>query len=459
MIDLDDQLAAYSRYLDSAEQETAGGSEPPHPVPVIVTAEPVHPSRRRWISAAAAAAVVAIGGAALFRVLGDDGAAPGTPADPPWQLVTDDDAGFVPPPVEAPAPTRGGVPVTNTVEVTDVAATSYGLLAVGNETVDQREQGVLWRSADGIDWARVPLTDVVNSGTFTGAAGPGLAAISERDGRVVIAGQHSTYVSDDLETWERGSNPSGPYLEDDVLWLSIAAGPAGFVAVGSGGAWYSADGRDWEQTDSAGFLALHHVIFGGDQFVAVGVDGQGGIVATSADGQSWERQALPSLSRIDNAVSDSRQIALQGDVIVAVGTSWTLDDDLRRESSELIAWRSDDGGSTWTAIELPQQGSDERYGGVALATEQEFIVFGNEVGGEGEGFELRSPDGIEWTEHPIELPGYRRAATAFGDGAVAVGQAGPMLGAGSAEPPPSAVDGMVAAPPSTTVSVWTLGLS
>jgi hypothetical protein len=72
---------------------------------------------------------------------------------------------------------------------------------------------------------------------------------------------------------------------------------------------------------------------------------------------------------------------------------------------------------------------------------------------------LRSPDGVAWTEHAIELPGYRRAATAFGDGAVAVGQAGPMLGATTAGPtPPSVVDGMVAAPPSATASVWTLGL-
>ena len=187
----------------------------------------------------------------------------------------------------------------------------------------------VWVSENGLEWERVPHDEAVFGGAGDEimldvvAGGPGLVAVGMTD-EWLTGGDLGPGLTDgviwtsaDGLTWERVPDPDGVFSGpgDQRIEAVIAGGP-GLIAVGfSGGpdgftgveatVWVSADGLVWEMaeiTDSAirEGTTMHDVVAGGPGFVAVGVDytvfeypdtrdAMAGAVWVSADGRTWER--------------------------------------------------------------------------------------------------------------------------------------------------------------------------
>ncbi|ACZ91046.1 hypothetical protein [Streptosporangium roseum] len=181
--------------------------------------------------------------------------------------------------------TRAGkLPGGGGVRLHDVSATSSGYVAVGGAGNADHETGVVWVSADGVDWtARKPVLP-------PGATSAGLRHVVLHGGHVVAAGTART--GDGLRAFGAVSADNGTTWE--FTWLpadqaaavqDLAATEEGVVAVGWQGppgegdsvAWTSEDGLDWQRhTPTQGSLSgdgaqwLGAVAVAGGQVVALG---------------------------------------------------------------------------------------------------------------------------------------------------------------------------------------------
>lgn len=138
----------------------------------------------------------------------------------------------------------------------------------------------------------------------------------------------------------------------------VAGGPHGWVAVGQGAAFTSPNGQSWLPSSpipevqgdkiaaltatGSGFLAAGANIPGGDAAKATAV------IWLSSNGTTWQRVpasklALPGAGQVLGIT----HVAANGNVIVMSGT-------LSRGGSG--AWRSANGGTTWTAAAIPTTG-------------------------------------------------------------------------------------------------------
>lgn len=170
------------------------------------------------------------------------------------------------------------------VRLYDVSATSSGYVAVGGMGTAERETGVVWVSADGVNWvARKPVLP-------PGATSAGLRHVVLHGGTVVAVGTATTgdgqrafgAVSDDNgSTWEFSWLPA----DRAAAVRDLAATAAGVVAVGWQGAagerdsmaWTSEDGMDWQphpptqdSLDGEGAQWLGAVAISGGKVVALG---------------------------------------------------------------------------------------------------------------------------------------------------------------------------------------------
>ncbi len=170
------------------------------------------------------------------------------------------------------------------VRLHDVSATSSGYVAVGGTGTAERETGVVWVSADGVNWtARKPVLP-------PGATSAGLRHVVLYGGYVVAAGTARTEdgtkafgaVSDDNgASWEFSWFPA----DRASAVQDLAATPEGVVAVGWHGvpgagdsaAWTSEDGLKWQRhtpsqggLDGDGAQWLGAVAVSGGQVVALG---------------------------------------------------------------------------------------------------------------------------------------------------------------------------------------------
>ena len=302
MIDLDNQLAAYARYLDDTERSV-----------VFLQPErlPLHSrvSRSHRRIALAAACVIALGGAIAIgttRFGGRDGVS-GTVAPGEWALVDDPDGVFVPPP--------GGASVgdeqqrttsENAIWVHSVEPIGDGFLAVGDEMHGFAPVGAVWRSADGESWERLAHDDsfgALGISENPTASGPSMADVAAREGRVVIAGSltlgrdPAVWWSDDLNEWHMIEVGATGQTQP----TAIAASERGFAIVGiaygststrdSAAGWFSRDGLTWVPAtfeDGAG-SRVGDVIATEDGWVAAGSVGTAAAIWTSRDGLEWRR--------------------------------------------------------------------------------------------------------------------------------------------------------------------------
>ncbi|WP_271222791.1 hypothetical protein [Streptosporangium carneum] len=185
------------------------------------------------------------------------------------------------------------------VRLHDVSATSSGYVAVGGMGTAARETGVVWVSADGVNWvARKPVLP-------PGATSAGLRHVVLHGTTIVAAGTARTgegqrafgAVSDDNGTsWVFSWLPA----EQASAVQDLAATAEGVVAVG------------WQ-----------------------GVPGEGDSVAwTSEDGLNWQRHTPTEGSLGGEGAQRLGAVAVSGDQVLALGRSTTYNSD------HLTLWRS-----------------------------------------------------------------------------------------------------------------------
>ena len=237
--------------------------------------------------------------------------------------------------------------------VSDAVSTGALLVAVGmaGTTLETGDTAGVWTSPDGRTWE--PAKVAQPAGT--------IAAVAGEPGRLVAVGTvfegtsgPAAWTSVDGGTWQAlpasafaGSSGYEPGALED-----IAAGPGGFVAVGSehgaGGsraaAWYSPDGLTWTptQSDLGGDSAGAVVQFGSGYVAAGWAPGADGddraLFWTSPDGRTWA--AAPDAKDLHD-VGSTPILAAVAQHLVAFGYrshQWV--------PTEPIVWTSQD-GVTW----------------------------------------------------------------------------------------------------------------
>jgi hypothetical protein len=237
----------------------------------------------------------------------------------------------------------------------DVIAFKGRFIAVGNN-------GTLLTSSDGIQWTQQAMrtTDAFFS-------------ITRNDDLVVIGGgqretgQSSILTSNDGTTWERRVSPSSFPIG------RIGYGGGLFVALNGSEILTSPDGQRWRATGAQ--IALRGIVFGNDQFVAVG---DNGTILTSNDGAVWAEQSNPATTHL-NAVE------FANGTYVAVGAGGTI-----LSSSNATHWAERASG---TSLNLS---------GIAFGNGLFAAVGGRSVPLDGssritEGVVVTSRDGVSWT--------------------------------------------------------------
>ncbi len=315
-----------------------------------------------------------------------------------------------------------------------VVAGGPGLVAVGS-TGNGGPEGVgdaaVWTSTDGVVWSRVPHNEAIFGGEGDQSmnsvivGGPGLLAFGVDEGTIREA---VVWASADGLTWTR--IPDNQALTAAGDGRSVVVGGPGFVSVGevksAAAVWISADGLTWSRVphDNAAFglvlgdgNAMESVTVGGPGFVAVGSDGlhsnyptgrARAVVWTSIDGVTWHR--LPHDEAVFGGQGDQRMTSVTagGPGLVAVG----YDDD------RPAVWTSTD-GLVWSKVKNDPIGDgleNVTVGGPGLVA----------IGGDSSLW--TSIDGFNWVveNHAFEGedpgPG---TVIAGGPGLVAIGTDGP----------------------------------
>ena len=441
MIDLDDQLTAYSEYLDDTERR-------------VVVLRPARldgtPAGGRRTVALIAAGVIAIAGVTAVAVVARDRGPAGvaTTDDTEWTVVPDPNGVFTPTEDGSQAGSEtSGSSSDSAIRVTSVESLDDGFVAVGLERQGMAQIGAIWTSANGDSWERIPHDASFGVEGFSddpSDVGPTMWDVAERNSRVVVAGSERptseamVWISDDLESWHvvdlGTSGPGRP--------TSIAAGTRGFAMVGidEGDAdtadnavgWFSTNGESWEVAtfENAWGARVSDVIALGDGFLASGSSGSMAAVWTSDDGLDWQLADVEQTPRIGlNFTSIDSVVEFDG-VLYGYGRAGTSSDPVLdvgqfADTVQPALWTSAD-GLVWTSSSpVEYEANTVRFPGQFVSTAVGLIGFGVEFTSDGgiHQFELRSEDGVRWTERDLDLPGTRYAA-AFRDGtAVALGEA------------------------------------
>lgn len=230
---------------------------------------------------------------------------------------------------------------------------------------------------------RIVLMDI-------GLAGNRLVAVGERG---------FTLASDDAgKHWKARGTP----VDRTLTGVAFKDAKTG-VAVGHGATLIRTDdgGEHWTRIpmEEAGTDSLLGVTWlGGDHFIAYGAFG---LYFDSVDaGRTWQRHILVN-DEFDRHISQ----------VIQVGATLVL----AAESGTLL--RSDDGGTTWTTITSPYQGS---YFGATLLKSGALVVFGMR------GNVYRSTDlGATWTKIPLDTTVSLMSGRQLADGRLLlVGNAG-----------------------------------
>lgn len=427
--------------------------------------------RRFLIAVSGAAAAAAVGGLALIKNRrGEDRTASDAATAPvlDWQLVDDPAAVFSAPEIDS-SPRSLNPP---SVSIQDVLATPAGVIAVGQESVNDGSVAAVWRSAEGDLWERIGHADslfgtraaeVVNGvrvGTY-------MTRLAEVNGLIVALG-HRFEADGEPGTSAGRSTPLAWTSADGLLWkrtnldvtsaeaevTAFAPGLGGFIAIGrqftEGAAdretesttwvsWRSLDGAAWSRgpidialgvdpTD----IEVRDVIATAFGVVAVGEVGGRAAAWSSADGTIWTRLAMESGDAGSNERTMAGALANSNGRLVAIGTRQTEGAGWRSENgkvtmngaSSIMIWSSAT-GATWERIDHHALADEFTSGGPVAGGPKGFVIVSRVIrNGLDSSVTMASADGNVWQESPTGLPGGRAAIAALPAGWIAVGNAG-----------------------------------
>lgn len=214
----------------------------------------------------------------------------------------------------------------------DLTSGGPGFVAVGNANPSnsggpdlEPPHAAVWVSADGREWERLPdeaAFQLSRVNAITGRAGTLVAVGSVRVGEEDVP---AIWRSSDGRQWSRAQLSASPGAIE-----SIAAGPNGFVAVGSSSedgqramAWLSADGETWAALtlDEAGGGVATGVAVNALGFVAIGTSTQ----SVDAPRFVWFVPAGGVASRQD-ATAEVSDVVGTADLFIGVGGCGPLAD-------------------------------------------------------------------------------------------------------------------------------------
>ena len=215
---------------------------------------------------------------------------------------------------------------------------------------------VVFTSTDGINWQLAGgniVQDLTGVGAVATASGPAGYLI---DGKLVAAGGvcvADDWFSTDLTSWTRAHTATPSTGSSQVL--GVAAGPHGFVTVGS----HNGQPTVW----------------------------------TTSNGTLWTADVLPLPTGASAGVL--QQVAINGNSVVALGQQTTVTGTLP------LAELSTDGGKTWQEVQFISAGPNTTV--TALTAGPGGFTAAGQFGAAGQlGAAIwRSPDGTSWTQLPI----------------------------------------------------------
>ncbi len=305
-----------------------------------------------------------------------------------------------------------------TEQMSAVAAGPDGFVAVGYHENGPVRDGVVWFSPDGSSWSVVGRPDLFANVELLDVevADDGFFVLGVASGGPI--GDHAqavVYRSADGSTWER-LPPLPGALDTFPGWLAVSGTRvlvAGSADDGGAVTWLSEDGRRFDRItpggDAADGLADSQGIPGG--FIAVGSAVGTPVALRSSDGLAWTASIIdggPDVVAIGMVVGRWGYVA-EGLFAPGCGPGASC-------GGQSIAWWSGD-GRTWGR--LPDDDSPVSNGGsvVAAAGAHGFVAVDGASA-------WSSPDGWRW--RPLPEPGDGSfgigAAAVWGDVIVAVGQ-------------------------------------
>jgi hypothetical protein len=283
--------------------------------------------------------------------------------------------------------------------------------------------GAILTSSDGVAWTqRISGTDAHLNGVTFG------------NNTFVAVGSGGTIrTSPDGVTWTGSISQTGAWLE------SIAYGNNTFVAVGSGGTiLISPDGVSWKIIDSympdpdyyaVTFFEFHRVTYLNKIFIVTGswfaqpCQGhcRGGIMATSADGATWNEPRTACLNCY--SADYYSEAAFRKNYFVVLGKA-------RLGQEAFIGYSPD--GAIWERRELEYD--PYRFYPYGLTFANNTFVAVGELG-----MILTSPNGLKWVERFSGTDAWLSDIAYGKDSFVAVGDGGVILQSYSVKPPISRI--------------------
>jgi hypothetical protein len=241
-----------------------------------------------------------------------------------------------------------------------VTATGAGFVAVGHDEHGPRRAGVVWTSADGITWQRLPpaggMAPPIGEGATDGTsvravAGAGPVVALGHNGR-----QFLMWSSPDGRRWTGEESPA-PRRAFEAAGLVATDGRSTLLDGGGAGLWFRPPGARWvEVGDNPNVFprpvrtyGLRSMIHSPAGFMAV-QSGDDQAIWRSEDGVTW-RHRQGSTSDFD----PGRVFGLTtfGDLAVAVGVAV-------EPRNVAAVWISADGGDTWERTDAGNPGFSVR---------------------------------------------------------------------------------------------------
>jgi hypothetical protein len=249
-------------------------------------------------------------------------------------------------------------------QLTGVAASEAGWLAVGGAQAGTTQHPVVVVSPDGTTWSAVDGEAAFGGRdvyTTQAAAGPGgyvIIGYQETPGGDVAAAWHSA----GLTGWQQAAGENALDGESGGRqMLGVTATASGYFAVGLQGnspaVWVSPDGKSWSVMAlplpaGASRAVLLHVAAVGSTIVAAGMEQQlsGRLAPFTArsvnDGNSWTEEALP----VPSGSAQVTALAAAGQTFTATGTYGSTPG-----HQDVVIWTSSN-GATWTTVTPGGQG-------------------------------------------------------------------------------------------------------